>query len=459
MKYVHLIVRNAQWPRPFTVVVAVALMLVGALSATAAANSADVDVGKSSGAKVGETYHSTLKRLNSQISGYRVRVENSPASWLERERLANAYFERAKLTGQFDHFVEADKAMQRMTEVSKSVNNGALSRAGLNYTLHRLAEVETDLQRAEEALLIKATTRQRIEALRADVALQQGRYADAFVAYRALDEQSPSTESAFRLANYYLQIGDETSFDRSIAIASERVLGKSPQLRAWLHLQQGIADLGFGRYDNALAHYNDALALYPGYWLVEEHIAEIDVIQGRLELAETKYRDLIERTDSPMFRLALAEVLELRSTELSSDDNATAKLTQESFELTTEAMAQLETSYDLIPESMAGHALEVSLQLGAPDEALALAKHNHEIRPSGQASVLLAQAYARLGDFDTAQETLESALVSVYHSPELFATASVVYQARGEDALAAEFSKRAVALKHDAMDDVEWLVN
>ena len=396
------------------------------------------------------SYQSTLANLDNTVQSQLQRVEKSPESWRNWEKLANTYLERATLTGQFQHFAQADAAMQEAANVTTSPRNIALSRASLNYTLHRLEEVETDLQHAEKIVSINAPTQQRIDTLRADVALQQGRYRDALLAFEKLEAQAPSTESAFRLANFYWQLGEESSFEQWMNTASSRVPEKDPRMRAWLSLQLGIADLSRGRYDSALDHYNHALELFDGYWLIEEHIAEIDVIQGRLLLAENKYRDLIRRTDSPMFRIALAEILQLMAVDGISD---------EAMRLTQTAKAQLNEMVDLIPESMAGHALEVSLHVDEPEKALALAEHNQQIRPNGEASVLLAQAYTLAGEMNKAQELLSNVLASPYRSPHLYATASVVSRINGKQHQAREFSKTALALKHDAMDDVEWLLH
>ena len=448
---VHLIVRYALRLRPHRVVVVASSLLLALLMHSANAGSVATDVTDEYDTVPDEvTYQSALAKLDNSVQAQLQNVERNPESWLNRERLANAYLERARLTGQFQHYAQADAAMREAAIVTTSSRNIALSRASLNYTLHRLEDVEADLQQAEKILLVNTPTQQRIDALRADVSLQQGRYSDALIAFEALDKQAPSTQSAFRLANYYWQLGEESSFEQWMKTASNRVMGKAPRMRAWLSLQLGIADLSRGRYDDALAHYNDALELFAGYWLIEEHIAEIDVIQGRLLLAENKYRNLIRRTDSPMFRIALAEVLQLMSVDGVSD---------EAMRLTQTARNQLDKMVNLIPESMAGHALEVSLHVDEPEKALALAEHNQQIRPNGEASVLLAQAYTLVGKTNKAQELLRSVLASPYRSPDLYATASVVSRINGEQQHARQFSKTALALKHDAMDDVEWLLH
>jgi hypothetical protein len=42
----------------------------------------------------------------------------------------------------------------------------------------------------------------------------------------------------------------------------------------WLEVQRGSLDFGRGQYGAAELHYRRANAAYPGYWLVDKHIAE-----------------------------------------------------------------------------------------------------------------------------------------------------------------------------------------
>ena len=451
MQPVHFFVHNALRLRPAMVVVVTTGWVLAVLVNTANASSSVTGVtNEPVRTPAIATYQSTLATLDDTVQARLYQVEKNPESWQNQEGLANAFLERAKLTGRVEHYAQADAAMHEAAKVAGPPGNIALSRANLNYTLYRLEDIENYLEQAEQLLPIDAPTQRKIDALRGDVSLQQGRYDDALLVFQALDEQAPTTESALRLADIYWQLGEESTFEQWMKIAGNRVTGESPRLRAWLNLQSGIADLSRGRYDDALVHFNDALELFPDYWLIEEHIAEIDVIQGRLLLAENKYRNLVRRTDSPIFRIALAKVLQLMSIDGISD---------EALRLTRIARDQLNKMEDLIPESLAGNVLEVSLQLDEPEEALALAKHNQQTRPNGETSVLLAQAHTRVGETGKAQALLGRVLASPYRSPDLYATASVVSRINGKQQQAREFSKSATALKHDAMVDVEWLLH
>ena len=69
--------------------------------------------------------------------------------------------------------------------------------------------------------------------------------------------------------------------DRRFADALDTFHGVSPEPVAWLHLQRGLLDLDRGRDAEAAVHYAAADAALDGWWLVEEHLAELDMRSGR----------------------------------------------------------------------------------------------------------------------------------------------------------------------------------
>src|SRR5690606_36652229 len=117
--------------------------------------------------------------------------------------------------------------------------------------------------------------------------------------------------SAIRIAYDLWQTGRFEQAERWLGAAEARAAGDGRE-RAWIELQRGQIDLDRGHLDEALGHYRRADRLFSGWWLVEEHIAEIYALRGEHGATERRYRDRIERTGSPEFMDALARVLEAR---------------------------------------------------------------------------------------------------------------------------------------------------
>lgn len=394
-----------------------------------------------------DTYTKRLSKIDAAIQADEAYVSQSARSWLHYERLARSYLERAQLSGQYTDYVAAESILKKAFEVAEPGSGPVLLRAKLNYALHRLPAIEADLATAQSALLVNKPTLAKINGIRADVSLQRGQYQEAKHTFDALENTRPGVETAVRLAQYHTQTGQYKRADQWLHTAEQRVVGTQPQLQAWLKLQAGILDLEQGRLNEALVHYNDALQQFPGWWLVQEHIAEIDSLQGRADAAEQSYRSLIERTQSPLFMIALSEILEQRGSKAEA-----SRLLHDATRIYSE---QAETT----PESIAGHALEHFLQHGSATQALQLAQYNHRLRPAGAPAVLLAHAHAVNGDIWQAAATLDRELATPYRSAELHATASVVYEATGQDMLAEQQRQLALNINPGAIESVDWLQN
>ncbi len=393
-------------------------------------------------------YALKLADIDQQIQNNSKVADIQTKSWLRKETLARSYLARAKLTGNFSDYVLAKETLDSAFAQARPHSGPKLARASLNFAIHRLPLVEADLAHAETALLVSKKDRQTIKETRADVWLNTGQYAQALEAFERFESKTPSVTSATRQANYYRQTADYSAAEQWLNTATQRSDSRNPHLRSWLQLQHGILDLDRGRFDDALAHYKQGLEEFSGYWLIEEHIAEIHALQGNDKLAETQYRDLIERTDSPLFMTALAEILANR------DDKASQ----------TEAQSWLDKSAEIyqyrlqaIPELVAGHALDFFLNDENAQFSLQLATDNYKLRPGGEAALQLVQAHALNNQFEQANTLLETLYDSPYRNASLYATAATVYRAMGQNELAETQKALANAINPFAMEDIDWM--
>ena len=76
----------------------------------------------------------------------------------------------------------------------------------------------------------------------------------------------------------------------------------------------------------------------------------------------------------------------------------------------------------LYPEAAAGHLIEYLLQKPDVDPRLReYAEQNHALRPNGEAKLLLAKAYLKLGDAPAARTLLNEILQTPWRTPALAA--------------------------------------
>ena len=215
-------------------------------------------------------YDVELTRIDKSIA----ELENGasgPALNLDRATsLAYRLFQRALLTGGSGDLTMADTAIDRAFREIGPTANLYLLKANLDFRLHRLEETRRDL-----AALSRFVDGAPVVAMQAGVAFQEGRYEAARSGYLRAIEESPTWDNLARLAYWEAKFGDPERADRLYQQAQAEIATTQTRSYAWVGVQRGLLEFSRGRYDRALAHYEQADKAYSGYWLVEAHLAEL----------------------------------------------------------------------------------------------------------------------------------------------------------------------------------------
>jgi tetratricopeptide (TPR) repeat protein len=384
--------------------------------------------------KDASAFTSALADIDTEAAAVRARAEAQPKGWIVLEKLANLYLRRARLSGSYDDYAAAQEALKQAFERAPEGAGPVLTRAALDFTLHRLDPIEADLAAYETILAMDGGTRAHIAGIRGDVAFQRGQYQQArelFDAALALDREPPLLS---KLAHWHWSAGELDEAERLYLEALGLMPPTALESRAWVHLQLGLMDLGRGRYDDAFAHYRDGTQILGGWWLLEEHIAEIAALKGMDAYALELYDDIIERTGKGEFLDAKAGLL------ARAGDQAGAQAAIE------QAAKVFEAELVRFPEASYGHALDHYLEFGPPERALELATANHQLRPGVPAMISLAQARLGMNDVAGAREIIDQALATTWVSAELSWVASQIYTRLGEADRAAQLRAEAEAL-------------
>lgn len=379
-------------------------------------------------------FEAELAAIDEEIAKAEDRATEQTGSWLVLEKIAGLWMRRARLSGDYDDYAKAEDALARAFERAPEGSGPMLSRAALNFTLHRVDAVSPDLDAVANRILLDDITHAVVESMRGDVAFARGQYPEALTHYEAALALHRTPNVLSKLALWRWRMGE---FDQAEALyleAEEMLVGASLEPRAWTDLQLGIMDLERGRYQDAFNHYRAGAEDLGGWWLIEEHIAEIAVLLGMPKFALALYDDIIARTGKPEFIDAKASLL------LASGDNEGAA------ELIEQATARYEAELARFPEASYGHALDHYLEFGPPERALELAEANHTLRPNVEAKLGLAEARLGVGDVAGAKTIVDEALATDYVSADLFWIASQVYEAHGDQEQAASLREQALAL-------------
>jgi tetratricopeptide (TPR) repeat protein len=318
-------------------------------------------------------------------------------------RQAGLLYRRASLTGDFAEFQAAERAIDEAFAVVGPTEDLVLLRAQFNFKLHRLKSAEADVR-----ALAEQGESSGLQALVADLALQEGRYEEARRGYeKALEIHPASWDNLARLAYLQSKTGDYAGAERSYARAQEEISAKEMRSYAWVELQKGILDLERKRYPSALAHYRKADRAYSGYWLIEEHIAEVLDLTGKTNEAVALYEKIIRTTHNPEYMNALGRIRE-------RSDPAAAQ------QLYAEADRQNEERFALYPEAAIGHLIRDTLVRRTPrPDLLELARRNYDLRPNGESKLLLARAYLKSERRAEAKRLLDEIATTPWTTPEL----------------------------------------
>lgn len=339
-----------------------------------------------------------------ELAGIAAKIKQlgNPATKDEALKLVYYRYLHATLTGSFDDFKAAEDAIHAALTAYGPVDDLYHLRAQLNFKLHRLQAVSTDISKLPRAANILS-----LQALRADIDLQQDRYNEALQGYERIIAEKRSWDTLARLAYFRFKTGQPEVADELYREAAGLLSAKEMRYYAWIELQRGLIDLEYERYEEALAHYQIADRAYSGYWLIEEHIAEVLNLLGREREAIALYRKIIDKTHNPEFISALATIFEATDRE-------------HAMALHQQAETLYAQRYLLYPEAALGHWITYLLEKSDIDpNLLDYAQRNHEFRPNAESKLLLVKAYLKTGETTQAKELMQAILQTPWRTPEM----------------------------------------
>ena len=332
-----------------------------------------------------------------QDSAFAAPVEIEKAS-----KYAYLLYRRASLTASFADFKAAEVGIDTALRQVGPSEDLYLLKANFDFKLHRLGKTKEDLEKVPD-LAGSAP----VLALKADLDLQEGRYDAARRGYEAALRKKRTWDNLARLAYLESRTGNVSGAERLYAEAQAEITAKEMRSYAWVELQRGLLDFDDGRYEEALAHYQRANRAYSGYWLIEEHIAEVLDRLGRTQEAADLYRSIIQRTRNPEFVSALASIADRK-------DPAAAEA------LYREAERLFEEQSSLYPEAAIGHYIKHLISRRETSPRLReMAERNYQLRPNADSKLLLARAYLKLNETGKARALVDEILATPWRTPEI----------------------------------------
>ena len=251
-------------------------------------------------------YAAEIWRIDQDIAKTEAAASSDPTDPERITRHIYGLYQKASISGDLLALTAVERAIDDALPLLSNPGDLYLLKAQIAFKLHKLADVHAALLTvpsvydSEEGLLI-----------RSDLDFQHGRYRAAERGYVDVLGRERSWGALARLAHLRGKMGDVTGADRLYQEAEEQLTAKEMRAYAWLEVQRGFLDFTRGRHGEARLHYQRADAAYPGYWLVDEHIAELLGAEGRYEEGAAIYQRIVSGIRRPELEQAVGELCEL----------------------------------------------------------------------------------------------------------------------------------------------------
>lgn len=356
-----------------TVALALVLAVSGALGLASgpdptAAEPARVDSADS--ALIGAQTAEDVSQLVTALEG---RVGRLPGDFEAWATLGLGYVEQARVTGDTSYYAEAEDAVEQSFAAGPADNPSAHAAAAA------LAAARHDFVLAlEEAARALAIAPRHVGALavRIDALAELGRYDAQLRALRTADARQPGIPVASRYSYAFEQ---RNRLGAASAVLEDQLAGARRTDRAFLLTQLAELDRLRGRLRSAEKRLAQALAESPGYAPARAGRADLAVAQGRLSVAERRFRALVRRAPLPEHLIALGELQLVRG-----DVSGAAR----QFDLLRDAVRVQSTNGVAVDLELA----QFEADHGSPTSALAMARAEWRLRPTIQAADAMAWA-------------------------------------------------------------------
>jgi tetratricopeptide (TPR) repeat protein len=370
-------------------VLALAVLLGGALNESAPAGSAVVTPAAASTLQTGFAAGDTA----SLVARLEATVRDDPADVRSLTTLGLAFQQRMRETADSAYLRRAERVLEQARRLAPG-DPDVLSAAGsLALSQHRFREALVLGRRAHR--LAPATARHL--GIVGDALLELGRYREAFAAFDRMVALKPGLASYSRVSYARELLGRPDGAIEAMELALDAAGGQA-EPNAWTNVELAKLHFGQGRLAAAEHHFRAALHAFPGYVCALDGLARVEAAQGRPQRGIALARQAVDTVPLPQLVGTLGDLLRLSGREREARDQYRVVGAIERLLRANGVRTELETAlFDV------DHGLRLR-------DALARARRAHRERPSIEADDVLAWALARNGRCDEALRYSERAL-------------------------------------------------
>jgi tetratricopeptide (TPR) repeat protein len=234
------------------------------------------------------------------------RLQRNPYDAGSYHRLADAYIQKARETGDLSYFDLAERALEKSLEIAP-INAGAVRHLAFVFSSrHDFGQAVVQAKRALEIDPADGGA----HGVLGDALLELGRYDEAEAAYVRMVQIRRDLASLSRRSGLKTLRGDpagsmadlEQAVDAGLASAQPR------ESIAWADWQLGEEHFAVGDLKAAEASYRASLATYPGYYRGLAGLARVRAAQTRYPDAIDLYRKAMGVIPLPEYAAALGDI-------------------------------------------------------------------------------------------------------------------------------------------------------
>ena len=369
------------------------------------------------------------------VKFHQSRVAADPDDPLAHNRLAAAYVQKARESGDLTYYGLAETAARRSLVLLPRGASAASATTTLAVVHMAHHEFRQALLRAREALDLDPGEAGP-HAVAGDALVELGEYDGAAQAYARLAGRDGPRGSDSRVAYLRFLQGDTAGAVATMRRAVDVVRAANPlgEPSAWARAQLGDLLFGVGDVGGAGAAYRDALAAAPGYHRALAGIARVHAARGQLREAAERYQNALAVIPLPEYATALGDVY----ARLGRAQDAARQYAL--VEYIGRLSALNKTVYNReLALFYADHDLKLP-------EALALARAEQQARGDIYTHDVLAWTLLKNGHAREALEPLRQALRLGTRDARLFFHAGMIHRALGDRDAARDYLGRALAL-------------
>jgi tetratricopeptide (TPR) repeat protein len=286
-----------KWVTPAVVLVALlgVLALVNRSSGPATAPSSQA--GSSSVARQAASLD-TEGRIEELQAAVRAEPDNAQSYAL----LGDAYYQRARETGDPSYYTRADGSFAAALDRDPSNAVAATGQATLALARH---DFRGGLALAERARRLAPELASPYAPL-ADAQIELGRYGAAAETLNRLARLKPNLTAYARISYFRELHGDLPGALQAMRLAVSAGAG-GPEGEAYVQSLLGKLEADRGRYGAAEQAYRQALAIDPAYPQATAGLASVEAGRGDFDSAIRRYRAVVDRLPLPEYAIALGE--------------------------------------------------------------------------------------------------------------------------------------------------------